>query len=104
MGYTKWSDLPEETVCSRALYGRLTHFILHVYRSPGGTQNKGAPLKGDTPLIYVNATLSEAANTFKAIGTPATRLFFSCQVPHSTSDDALWLRRLRANIKRVIFE
>ena len=40
----KWDDQVEQTLCSPALYERLAHFLVHVYKIPKGVKNSGMPL------------------------------------------------------------
>lgn len=99
-----WDSLPEDVLCAKQFYERLAYFLLHEYKIPGGSKNAGLPLDGDTPMTYLNVAVNQAANKFRAAGTDATKGFFNCLDQKSTSQEAIWLRGLRANMKRAIFE
>jgi hypothetical protein len=99
-----WDSLPEDVLCAKQFYERLAYFLLHEYKIPGGAKNAGLPLDGDTPMTYLNVAVNQAANKFRAAGTDATKGFFNCLDQKSTSQEAIWLRGLRANMKRAIFE
>ena len=97
-----WDDLPEDVACAPNFYERLAHFLLHTYVIPEGVRNHGEPLSGDTPKNYLNIALNQAADKFKAVGSDATKRFFSCQDQNSTSAEAVWLRKLRSNMRRDV--
>ena len=101
---TDWDNLDEATLCAQPVYERFAHFLLFVYLIPAGAKNAGLPLEGDIPKNYLNIVINLAASKFKATGTDTTKRFFDCLDSKSTSDVAVWLRGLRANMKREIFE
>ena len=96
--------LAEEILCARPIYERLGHFLVHVYKIPTGVKNAGYPLATDSVLNYMGTAINRAANKFKASGTTATKEFFFCLDIKSSSDSALWLRKLKKKISRVCFE
>jgi len=100
---TEWADLPEEVLCSQAIYARFAYFLLHTFKVEGGV-NKGKPLDGGTPANYLAIAINAAAAKFKAVGSDATKRFFNCLDTNSTLEELRWLRGLKANMKREIME
>ena len=100
-----WELQSEGALCARPFYERLAYFLLYTYKSPVGTKNAGKELDGeDTAKNYLGIALNQAANKFRANGTPDSKQFFTCLDQKSSSLDAIWLRGLRANMKREVFD
>ena len=101
---TDWDNLDEATLCAQPVYERFAHFLLFVYLIPAGVKNAGNPLDGDTPKNYLNIIINLAASKFKATGTDTSKRFFDCLDQDSKADVAIWLRGLRSNMQREIFD
>ena len=99
-----WEQLGEEVLAREPVYERFPHFMLHVWVIEEGNKNAGKALDGGTPSHYLGTLINLAADRFKAIGTDAAKLFFMCLDTSSTSEQAKWLRGLKRNLTREIFD
>ena len=99
-----WDEQDEQTLCTPAIYERLAHFLVHVYKIPKGVKNAGMHLACDSVRNYLGTAINRAANKFKAGGTTATKEFFFCLDTKSSSDSAQWLRKLKKKVQRITFE
>jgi hypothetical protein len=97
-----WDQMSEDEVCTMQVYGCFASFLLHVYLIESGS-NKGEPLRVSSVLNYVGSLIQQANTKFKANGSHATKMFFTCQDTDSSTDEAKWLRGLKKNIHRVCF-
>jgi hypothetical protein len=95
-----WRELDETTLCDKDVYAGLAQFLVHEYKIAEGDRNAGQRLGCDGVLGIIGALISKAAAKFKATGTDATKLFFTCNSPKETTDAAVWLQGLKRNIRR----
>ena len=100
----EWSKQSESLVCSAPFYERFAHYLLHTYVKPQGTKGAGERLDGDTPKVYLNLAINQAANQYKLAGTDDSKRFFLCLDLSSKSPEGIWLRGLRTNLTRNIFD
>lgn len=103
-GGSTWDALDEEVLCAHAIYERLAHFLVHVYKIPKGVKNAGFPLACDSVKNYLGTAINLAASKFKAGGSVATKEFLFCLDTESSSDSATWLHKLKKKVQRVTFE
>jgi len=100
----EWKKQSESLVCSAPFFERFAYFLLHTYVKPEGTKDAGKPLEGDTPKVYLNLAINQAANKYKLTGSDVSKRFFLCLDLTSKSPEAIWLRGLRTNLTRNIFD
>jgi len=74
-----------------------------VYKSEVG-KNKGKPLGVDSALGYLGCLLNQAKVKYKATGSDKSKLFLTCLEENSTTDAGIWLRGLKKNMTREIFQ
>lgn len=98
-----WEELPESILCDKDIYGRLATFLTKVYKTETG-KNKGEPLGLDSALGYLGSLLNQAKVKFKAVGSDKSKLFLTCMDENSTTDAGYWLKGLKKNITRDIFQ
>jgi len=98
-----FDDLPESVVCDQDIYGRLATYLTKVYKSEVG-KNKGKPLGVDSALGYLGCLLNQAKVKYKATGSDKSKLFLTCLEENSTTDAGIWLRGLKKNMTREIFQ
>ena len=98
-----WSELSERQVCCFSLYDDFAKFIAFEYKIEKGEYN-GNFLSAGSVLDYLGCLIQIAANKHRASGTPETKLFFTCQDLNSTTDSARWLRGLRNQLQRDLFQ
>mmetsp|Transcript_11867 Transcript_11867/g.25044 ORF Transcript_11867/g.25044 Transcript_11867/m.25044 type:complete len:409 (-) Transcript_11867:690-1916(-) len=101
---TSWGQLTESDLCEAGFYERFVYYLLHSYTIGEGVKNAGEYLDGGSPKNHLQIALNLAADKFKAVGEPSTKLFFTCLDTNSTSQQARWLRGIKQNIKREVFE
>ena len=98
-----FDELEETVVCSMELYSGFAKFLMDEYVIEQGA-SAGRHLACGTALDYLGALLNLAAAKFKAVGTPATRMFFTCLDVKATTDEAEWLRGIKNTLIREDFE
>ena len=52
--------------------------------------------------MYLGGLINLAADKFKANGSAAAKLFFTCVDENSTTEYAKWLRGLKKNVTREV--
>ena len=100
---TAWAELSERLVCCYSLYDDFAKYIAFEYKIEKG-EYKGNFLSAGSVLDYLGCLIQIAANKHRASGLPETRLFFTCQDLNGTTDSARWLRGLRNNLQRDLFQ
>ena len=106
-----WHTFSEEILCSQPVYERFAYFVLYDYEADGKKADEYVEADGDkkrldgsTAKNYLSTLINLAADKFKANGSAASKQFFNCLDSNSTSEDAKWLRGLKANVVRVHIE
>ena len=62
-------------------------------------------MTGSTVTVFkLGCLIQLGANKFKPAGGPQTQLFFTCQDANASTDAAAWLRQLKKNLARHVFE
>ena len=92
-----WHLLPEATVCAMPLFTDFVDFLQNEYLIESGPR-AGKDQRCRTSQNILGALLVLASDKFKATGTPATLLFFTCHDEKASTEPENWLRQLRLNI------
>ena len=98
-----WDELPEIALCTGEVYAHIATYLTDVYVQDSG-RNKGDFLALDSVLGYLGALVNLASAKFRALGSPDTKMFFTCLDKNSTSESAKWYSGLKKNISRKCFE
>ena len=99
----EFTELPASIVCAQQVYARLANFLLHHYVIETG-ENKGHPLACSNVVNTVSGLINIAADKFRATGSDAIKLFFTCLDKDASTADAVWLRGLKKNMNKFGFE
>jgi hypothetical protein len=98
--YTKSFDkLPEEIVCRPVVYGQVFHYMLNVYHAKNKKDDDY--LEVSTVVQYMSGLLNHAADRFKATGSDASKLFFTCLEPKANTESARWWVGMKKNAHRL---
>jgi len=100
---TSWDKMTEAELCCPSPYNEFTEYLVHEYIQETG-QNKGELLRISSVLGYLGCLINLASTKFKAKGNPQTLLFLTCLDSKSSTEHAMWLRGLRKNVTRELFQ
>ena len=101
-GLGEWDTLEEATLIEPKLYQKFADYLVNTYKSETG-RNAGNPLSLGTVINTLGIVLNLASTKYKPNGSAETKLFFTCLDPNSTSESARWLRGVKNNITRIVF-
>jgi hypothetical protein len=86
------------------MYECFARFLLDVYKIPEGCKNAGHPLAPGVQLNYMGIIMNHAGNKYKANGSPQSKLFLQCLDTNSSSESAVWYKKLKTKMWRICFE
>lgn len=98
-----WDVMTEKQLCCQDPYIDYSGYLVHDYVQETGV-HKGELLKVSSVLGYIGCLINLASAKFKANGAPETKLFFTCLDGKSSTEPAAWLRGLRKNVTRELFQ
>ena len=101
-GLPPWAQIGKAVLCTRHVYELFAFFLLHA-AIEGGNRNAGAFYAVDTVLSYLGILINLASHKFKH-NNEDTRMFFTCLDSSASTDDAMWLRGIKLNIRRTCFQ
>jgi hypothetical protein len=99
----RWADLPEEALTDQATYEAFAGYLTNEYVIASESRNGGKHYSVDSITGIWSNSINLAAAKFKRASQHAT-LFFTCLDPCSNTDDARWLKGVKANVRRICFE
>jgi len=97
-GYLPFSEMSEEAVCKFEFFESFAEWLVEEYKMAAG-----GGLKHTSVINHLQVVLQDANRKFLSNGTDKTKLFLSCVCPSKVNtNSAVWLRRIKAKITRVI--
>ena len=89
----RWELLSAEQLCRMPVWDGFAKYLME-YISQSARSDDGFLAVG-TQLDYFGAALNAAAARFKATGSDRVKIFFTCLDTKASTDEAVWLQRLR---------
>ena len=78
-------------------------YLVDVYTVESG-ESRGKPLSPDVAQNYLTRMIRLVAAKFKPTGSDSTRHFFTCLESGCNTESDRWLRGIKRNLNRVLFE
>ena len=98
-----WNQLTAAQVCRIPVWDGYAEYVSRVPKQTGPDAGETTLAIG-TVLDYLGAALNCAAARFKATGDDSVKIFFTCLDSKSSTDEAVWLQKLRNRLIREALE